>query len=267
MKQFTDEQIERYSRNMILQEVGIKGQQKLMDAKVLIIGAGGLGSPIIMYLAAAGVGNLGIIDGDKVEISNLQRQTIHSTAKLNYPKTKSAQIFINELNPNINVKTYDYYFDSTNAKEIISQYDLIIDGVDNFSTRYLVNDTCYFLNKPLIEAGILGFNGIVTLLLPKQGPCYRCLYPEISANVPTCKEAGVLGTTAGIIGTIQANEAIKYILGIGENLSGRVLYWDGLTSSVNEIELSPNTNCPLCGDEPVIKAIKAENYQQYFNCG
>lgn len=267
MFQFSEEQIERYSRNMVLKEVGIKGQEKMMKSKVLVIGAGGLGSPVIMYLAAAGVGHLGIVDGDKVELSNLQRQTIHTTDRINYPKAKSAQMFINQLNPNVNVKIYDKFLDSTNAKEIIAEYDLVIDGVDNFHSRYLVNDTCYFLGKPLIEAGIIGFIGMVTLILPKEGPCYRCLYPEFPANaVPTCKEAGVLGATAGIIGSIQANEALKYILGIGENLSGRVLFWDGLSSSINEIKLIRNKECALCGNNPVIKEIKAENYQQHFNC-
>jgi len=249
MSEFTNEQIERYSRNMVLNEIGIAGQRKINKAKVLVIGAGGLGSPVLMYLAAAGVGDIGIIDGDKIELSNLQRQTIHATENIGMSKVQSAKRFIEKLNTDIKVSTYEFFLNKENSQEIIGKYDLIIDGVDNFQSRYLVNDTCLYLEKPLVEAGIIGFVGMVTLILPDDGPCYRCLYPELPDNTPTCSQAGVLGATAGIIGSIQASEAIKYIVGIEKNLNGRVIFWDGLTSTILEVKLQRNKDCLSCGPE------------------
>ena len=246
MSKFSNEQIERYSRNMVLNEIGITGQRKINKAKVLVIGAGGLGAPVLMYLAAAGVGNIGIIDGDKIELSNLQRQTIHRTENIGMPKVQSAKKFIERLNNDVEVTTYELFINNDNCQQIISKYDLIIDGVDNFESRYLVNDTCVNLKKPLVEAGIIGFMGMATLILP-EGPCYRCLYPEMPDRAPTCSQAGVLGATAGIIGSIQASEAIKYIVGIEENLNGRVIFWDGLTSTIHEIKLQKNKDCISCG--------------------
>ncbi|KJS86904.1 MAG: adenylyltransferase [Peptococcaceae bacterium BICA1-8] len=243
MSEFSNEQIERYSRNMVLNEIGITGQRKINKVKVLVIGAGGLGSPVLMYLAAAGVGDIGIIDGDKIELSNLQRQTIHATENIGMSKVQSAKKFIKRLNTDVKVTTYEYFLNKDNSQEIISKYDLIIDGVDNFQSRYLVNDTCVYLKKPLVEAGIIGFVGMVTLILSDDGPCYRCLYPEIPDRAPTCSKAGVLGATAGIIGSIQASEAIKYIVGIEENLNGRVIFWDGLTSTIHEVKLHRNKDC------------------------
>ena len=235
---FTNDQIERYSRNMVLKEVGLEGQRQLLQAKILVIGAGGLGSPVLMYLAAAGIGEIGIVDYDTVELSNLQRQVIHSTNNINKSKVLSAKEFMN---------SYEFLLNQENIEEILLKYDLIIDCVDNFPTRYLVNDTCLKLNKPLVEGGILGFTGMVITILPGKGPCYRCLHPNVdSSSIPTCKEAGVLGVTAGIIGCIQANAGLKLILGQGENLTGQVLLWDGLENSLEQFRLDKSPNCPVC---------------------
>ena len=249
----TPEQVKRYSRHIIMGDVGSKGQRALMGSKALIIGAGGLGSPSAIYLSLAGVGTVGIVDFDVVELSNLQRQILHHTADVGRPKVQSAYDNIKSYNPDVNVVIHETRLESHNAMEIISQYDLVINGADNFATRYLVNDACYLLKKPLMDGSILIFDGQATVFLPGQG-CYRCLFPEPPppGMVPNCAEAGVLGALTGLVGSIQATEALKYILGIGESLSSRLLLIDALSMSFREVRLKRNPNCPLCGDNPTI---------------
>ena len=249
----TPEQVKRYSRHIIMSDVGSKGQRALMGAKALIIGAGGLGSPSAIYLSLAGVGTVGIVDFDVVELSNLQRQILHHTADVGRPKVQSAVDNIKAYNPDVNVVVHETRLESENAMEIISQYDLVINGADNFATRYLVNDACYLLNKPLMDGSILIFDGQATVFLPGQG-CYRCLFPEPPppGMVPNCAEAGVLGALTGLVGSIQATEALKYFLGIGESLSSRLLLIDALSMTFREVRLKRNPNCPLCGDNPTV---------------
>jgi len=253
---FTDEQLDRYSRHIILKEVGVKGQKKLLKSKVLIIGTGGLGAPAAMFLAAAGVGTIGLVDYDVVELSNLQRQIIHFTQDVGKPKVLSGQETINLMNPDVNVITYREWVSAQNIEDIIKDqdYDFIIDGTDNFPAKFLINDACVFLNKPFSHAGIIRFQGQTMTFVPGQGPCYRCIFhnpPPVDA-VPTCKQAGVLGVMGGIIGTIQATEAIKYILGIGELLTGHLLTYDALTMEFRKIKLSNNPKCEVCGEHPTI---------------
>ena len=249
----TPEQVKRYSRHIIMSDVGSKGQRALMAAKVLIIGAGGLGSPSAIYLSLAGVGTVGIVDFDVVDLSNLQRQILHHTADVGRPKVQSAVDSIKAYNPDVNVVVHDTRLESENAMEIISQYDLVINGADNFATRYLVNDACYLLKKPLMDGSILIFDGQATVFLPGEG-CYRCLFPSPPppGMVPNCAEAGVLGALTGLVGSIQATEALKYILGIGESLSSRLLLIDALSMTFREVRLKRNPACPLCGDNPTI---------------
>ena len=249
----TPEQVKRYSRHIIMSDVGSKGQRALMGAKALIIGAGGLGSPSAIYLSLAGVGTVGIVDFDVVELSNLQRQVLHHTADVGRPKVQSAVDNIKAYNPDVNVVVHEVRLESENAMEIISQYDLVINGADNFATRYLVNDACYLLNKPLIDGSILIFDGQATVFLPGEG-CYRCLFPSPPppGMVPNCAEAGVLGALTGLVGSIQATEALKHILGIGESLSSRLLLIDALSMTFREVRLKRNPNCPLCGDNPTV---------------
>ena len=249
----TPEQVKRYSRHIIMSDVGSKGQRALMAAKVLIIGAGGLGSPSAIYLSLAGVGTVGIVDFDVVELSNLQRQILHHTADVGRPKVLSAVDNIKAYNPDVNVVVHETRLVSENAMEIISQYDLVINGADNFATRYLVNDACYLLKKPLMDGSILIFDGQATVFLPGEG-CYRCLFPSPPppGMVPNCAEAGVLGALTGLVGSIQATEALKYILGIGESLSSRLLLIDALSMTFREVRLKRNPACPLCGDNPTI---------------
>ncbi|MCI0845446.1 MAG: molybdopterin-synthase adenylyltransferase MoeB [Chloroflexi bacterium] len=249
----TPEQVKRYSRHIIMSDVGSKGQRALMAAKVLIIGAGGLGSPSAIYLSLAGVGTVGIVDFDVVELSNLQRQILHHTADVGRPKVLSAVDSIKAYNPDVNVVVHETRLVSENAMEIISQYDLVINGADNFATRYLVNDACYLLKKPLMDGSILIFDGQATVFLPGEG-CYRCLFPSPPppGMVPNCAEAGVLGALTGLVGSIQATEALKYILGIGESLSSRLLLIDALSMTFREVRLKRNPACPLCGDNPTI---------------
>ncbi|MCH8800123.1 MAG: molybdopterin-synthase adenylyltransferase MoeB [Chloroflexi bacterium] len=249
----TPEQVKRYSRHIIMSDVGSKGQRALMGSKALIIGAGGLGSPSAIYLSLAGVGTVGIVDFDVVELSNLQRQILHHTADVGRPKVKSAYDNIKSYNPDVNVVLHETRLDSSNAMEIISQYDLVINGADNFATRYLVNDACYLLNKPLMDGSILIFDGQATVFLPGQG-CYRCLFPSPPppGMVPNCAEAGVLGALTGLVGSIQATEALKYFLGIGESLSSRLLLIDALSMTFREVRLKKNPDCPLCGDNPTV---------------
>ena len=249
----TPDQVNRYSRHIIMGDVGSKGQRNLLQAKALIVGAGGLGSPSAIYLALAGVGTIGIVDFDVVEISNLQRQILHHTSDIGRPKLESAKDNINSYNPDTNVVLHEVRLESDNAREIISQYDLVINGADNFATRYLVNDACYLEGKPLVDGSILIFDGQATLFLPGQG-CYRCLFPEPPPPglVPNCAEAGVLGALTGLVGSIQATEALKHFLGIGESLVSRLLLIDALSMSFREVRLKRNPSCPLCGDNPTV---------------
>ena len=249
----TPEQVKRYSRHLIMNDVGSGGQRKLLDAKVLILGAGGLGSPSAIYLALAGVGTIGLVDFDVVDLSNLQRQVLHHTSDVGRSKLESARDNIKAYNPDINVVLHETRLESENAMEIIGNYDMVINGADNFATRYLVNDACYLLNKPLIDGSILIFDGQSTVFTPGNG-CYRCLFPSPPppGMVPNCAEAGVLGALTGLVGSIQSTEALKYILGIGESLESRLLIIDALSMTFREFKLKRNPNCPLCGDNPSV---------------
>jgi len=263
--EFTDEQIERYSRHIILPEVGGSGQQKMLEARVLLLGAGGLGSPAAYYLAAAGIGNLGIVDFDQVDLSNLQRQIIHSTERIGMLKTESAKKTIQALNPDVNVTLYNEKMDSKNIMSLIKDYDYVVDGSDNFPTRYLVNDACVMKNKTLIHGSIYRFEGQVTVFKPGDGPCYRCLYPEPPppGMVPNCQEGGVLGVLAGVIGNLQVVEVLKLILGIGKPLVGKLLIYDALNTEFRNLRLRRDANCPICGEKPTIKELV--DYEEF--CG
>ena len=249
----TPEQVKRNSTHLIMNDVGSSGQRKLLDAKVLILGAGGLGSPSAIYLALAGVGTIGLVDFDVVDLSNLQRQVLHHTSDVGRSKLESARDNIKAYNPDINVVLHETRLESENAMEIIGNYDMVINGADNFATRYLVNDACYLLNKPLIDGSILIFDGQSTVFTPGNG-CYRCLFPSPPppGMVPNCAEAGVLGALTGLVGSIQSTEALKYILGIGESLESRLLIIDALSMTFREFKLKRNPNCPLCGDNPSV---------------
>lgn len=252
---FTDEQLERYSRHIILKEVGAEGQKKLLNAKVLVIGVGGLGSPVTLYLAAAGVGTIGIADADDVDLSNLQRQVIHKTKNLGIPKVQSAREAIEEINPDVKVITYHTFVTSKNIFDLIKDYDFIIDGTDNFSTKFLINDACVMTKKPFSHAGIIRFQGQLMTYVPGKGPCYRCVFrnPPPRDAVPTCKQVGIIGAMSGIIGSLQAMEAIKYILGQGDLLTGYLLTYDALKMEFRKVKLPTHTeNCPICGTNPTI---------------
>jgi molybdopterin/thiamine biosynthesis adenylyltransferase/rhodanese-related sulfurtransferase len=246
----TEAQTKRYSRHLLVPEVGEDGQVKLLSSKVLLIGAGGLGSPAALYLAAAGVGTLGIIDADVVDDSNLQRQIIHTTGRIGEYKADSARTAIAALNPDVKVKTYIERLDETNVQQLVDEYDVIVDGTDNFPTRYLLNDAAVIANKPVVHGSVFRFEGQITVLKPYDGPCYRCLYPEPPppALAPSCAEAGVLGVLPGIIGLLQATETIKLLLGIGEPLVGRLSTYDALAGEFNELRLFRDPNCPACGE-------------------
>ncbi|HHV29810.1 MAG TPA: molybdopterin-synthase adenylyltransferase MoeB [Clostridium sp.] len=256
---FTNEQMERYSRHIILKDVGVKGQKKLLESKVLIVGTGGLGAPAAMFLAAAGVGTIGLVDFDAVELSNLQRQIIHLTKDVGKPKVISGKETINEMNPDVDVVTYQEWVSAANIRDIIKDrdYDFIIDGTDNFPAKFLINDASVLTGKPFSHAGIIRFKGQTMTYVPGEGPCYRCIFenPPPPDKVPTCKQAGVLGVMGGIIGTIQATEAIKYILGIGELLTGHLLTYDALTMEFRKIKLPKNKRCQICGENPTIKEL------------
>jgi len=260
MFKFTEEQIKRYARHIILPEVGGNGQEKLLNSKVLVIGAGGLGSPAILYLAAAGVGTIGIVDFDVVDFSNLQRQVIHNTERVGTPKVESAKKTVEMLNPDVKVITYNTRISKENIMDIIKDYDVVLDGTDNFPTRFLINDACYFAGKPLVSAAMLRFEGQVSVFdyrMKENSPCYRCLFPEPPPPglVPSCQEAGILGSIGGIMGCIQATEAIKLILGIGEPLVGKLLIMDALSMEFRKVKLRKDSNCPLCGEKPIIKGL------------
>jgi molybdopterin/thiamine biosynthesis adenylyltransferase/rhodanese-related sulfurtransferase len=252
--ELTDAQRERYSRHILLPEVGEKGQEKLLKSKVLLLGAGGLGSPAAVYLAAAGVGTIGLVDADTVDASNLQRQIVHATSRIGMPKVDSAEIAINELNPDVKVVKFQERLNSENVDRIFKGWDVIIDGCDNFPTRYLVNDASLFNKVPVIHGSIFRFDGQVTTFKPFDGPCYRCLYPEPPPAhlAPSCSEAGVLGILCGIVGTLQATEAIKLLLGKGELLNGRLLQYDSMKMAFRTFKLRRNKTCPACGENPTI---------------
>jgi molybdopterin/thiamine biosynthesis adenylyltransferase len=249
----TEEQITRYSRQIILPEMGGRAQRRLLASRMAIVGAGGLGSPAALYLAAAGVGTLGIIDSDRVDLSNLQRQILHHTSDVGRAKTDSARETIQAVNPDVGVVTYPERLNAANSRAILADYDVVLGCCDNFPTRYLINDACFLLKKPLVDGSVFRFEGQATVYLPGQG-CYRCLFPAPPppGTVPTCAEAGVLGVLPGLVGVIQATEAIKTILGIGRSLVGRLLLIDALSMDFREVELHRNPACPLCGDSPTI---------------
>jgi molybdopterin/thiamine biosynthesis adenylyltransferase/rhodanese-related sulfurtransferase len=248
----TAEQRERYSRHMLVPEIGIEGQQKLLDAKVLLLGAGGLGSPTALYLAAAGVGTLGIVDDDVVDLSNLQRQVIHTTDRIGTPKVDSAEQSIHAINPDVNVVKYQTRIDASNIVEIIKDYDVIVDGVDNFPTRYLLNDASVRLKIPVVSASILGFDGQLSVFKPYEGPCYRCLFrePPPAELAPSCGANGVLGVLPGTMGLLQATEVVKLIVGIGEPAIGRLLLYDALGATLTEVKVHRDPECPICSREP-----------------
>lgn len=261
------EQLKRYSRHVMLPEVGEAGQGKLLDSKVLFLGAGGLGSPSSLYMAAAGVGTIGMVDDDVVDESNLQRQVIHNLDRIGMPKVESARQTLQLLNPDVKVVPHQTRLSSENILEILDQYDLVVDGADNFPTRYLLNDSALKLGKPVIHASIFRFEGQVTTFLPDEGPCYRCLYPEPPppGMAPSCQEAGVLGVLPGIIGTLQANEALKIILGQGSTLSGRLMVFDALGAKFRNLKLRKDPNCPVCSKDP--KDIELIDYEAFCAIG
>jgi len=261
------EEIARYSRHLIMPEVTIEGQRKLKQGSVLLVGAGGLGSPAALYLAAAGVGRLGILDFDVVDESNLQRQILHDTSWIGKPKLESAKARLNGLNPHVAVETHPTALDSSNALQIMAGYDVIVDGTDNFETRYLTNDACYLLKKPNVYGSIFRFEGQASVFWPDRGPCYRCLYPEPPPPglVPSCAEGGVLGILPGVVGGIQATEALKILLGIGEPLVGRLLLYDALAMRFEELKLRRDPKCPLCGENPTIKEL--QDYAAFCGVG
>ncbi|MCI0640438.1 MAG: molybdopterin-synthase adenylyltransferase MoeB [Gemmataceae bacterium] len=259
------QEVARYSRHLIMPEVGMDGQKKLKASSILLIGAGGLGSPLALYLAAAGVGRLGLVDFDVVDFSNLQRQVLHHTEDVGRPKLQSAKERIQSINPEVRVDLYETRLTSANAFDILRPYDIVIDGTDNFPTRYLVNDACVLLKKPNVYGSIFRFDGQASVFHPPAGPCYRCLYPEPPppGEVPSCAEGGVLGILPGLVGCIQATEAVKLILGNGAPLIGRLLLYDALRMSFQEFKVRRNPRCPMCGDNPTIKQLI--DYEQF--CG
>ncbi|NKE44634.1 molybdopterin-synthase adenylyltransferase MoeB [Roseomonas frigidaquae] len=259
---FSEAEIRRYSRHILLEEVGAIGQAKLRAARVLLVGAGGLGSPLALYLAAAGVGTLGLIDDDRLELSNLQRQVAHDTARIGRNKAESAAETIAALNPETRVEVHARRLDAGWAWANIGNYDLVCDGTDNFATRFLLGDACHLLGRPLVSAAVLRFEGQLSVFRGHEGaphPCHRCLHPEPPPEglVPTCSEAGVLGAVTGVMGTLQATEVLKHILGIGESLSGRLLLWDALDMRFRTVKLRRDPGCPLCGDHPSIHDLSA----------
>lgn len=251
---FSEEQLKRYSRHIILPEVGGKGQKKISAASVLIVGAGGLGCPVGYFLSAAGVGTLALVDNDAVETSNLQRQIAHSTKTIGMNKALSAKMTFETLNPEVNVVAVQERISSRNIRELFNDYDIIVDGTDNFPTRYLINDACVMMKKPLVTGAILRFEGQVTTVLPGDGPCYRCLFeePPPPGLVPSCQEAGVLGVLPGIIGGLQATEVLKLILGKGTLLKGELLIYNALETNFRKVKIPKNADCPICGDNPKI---------------
>ena len=257
---FTEAQIERYSRHIILKEVGGKGQKKLLAGKVLIIGAGGLGSPVALYLAAAGVGTIGIADADVVDLSNLQRQVIHHTTDIGKPKVISAKEKMEAINPDVKVNVYQTWINAENILDIIKDYDFIVDGTDNFAAKFLINDACVLAGKPYSHGGILHFIGQTMTVKPGSSPCYRCVFPAPPPpdSIPSCSQAGVIGVLPGVIGSIQATEAVKFLIGVGELLTGRLLIYDAEGMDFRNVNLKKNPKCPVCGENPSIFELKDE---------
>ena len=257
----TDEQIKRYARQIIMPEIGVKGQIKLLESSVLVVGAGGLGSPAIQYLAGAGVGRIGIVDGDSVDVSNLQRQTIHA-GNLGMNKAESARIFVEKLNPDVKVDVYAFNLTPENARGIIKKYDVVLDCTDNFVSRFLINDACVIEEVPFVHAAVLRFEGEIMTVIPKETACYRCVFKHAPppGTVPTCQEAGVIGATVGVLGTLQAIEAIKIITGIGETLANRMLHVDLLTMDFTELKLRKDPDCPVCSGR--VSEIIPEKYAE-----
>jgi adenylyltransferase/sulfurtransferase len=252
--ELTEEQFHRYARHLILDEVGEEGQAKLLAARVLVVGAGGLGSPLLLYLAAAGVGTLGIVDSDRVDLTNLQRQVVHVTDRVGAPKVESARATLAAVNPDVRVETHAARLDESNAREIVGAYDLVADGSDNFATRYLLNDLCFALEKPLVAAALAPFDGQLSTFKAYLGaghPCYRCLFrePPPPDLIPRCETAGILGAVAGVIGTLQAVEVLKELLGLGESLSGTLLMYDALRTGFHRVKVPKDPDCPLCGSK------------------
>ena len=265
--ELSQDEMRRYGRHLIMPEVGLEGQKKLKAGKVLVIGTGGLGSPLSLYLAAAGVGRLGLVDFDQVDASNLQRQVLYSVRDVGRPKLEAAKDRILELNPNVKVDSYETRLTSENAMDIIKEYDVIVDGTDNFPTRYLVNDACVLLGKPNVYGSIFRFEGQISVFDASRGPCYRCLYPEPPPPglVPSCAEGGVLGILPGVVGTLQATETIKILLGKGDSLVGRLLLFDALQMQFTELKLHKNPNCPVCGNNPTVKSLI--DYEEFCGVG
>jgi adenylyltransferase/sulfurtransferase len=266
---FTEDEIQRYSRHILLQEVGGTGQAKLKAARVLVVGAGGLGSPLVLYLAAAGIGTIGIVDDDVVDLSNLQRQIAHTTDRIGMSKVASAVAAATAINPDLRVESHPMRITADNALDLIQRYDIVCDGTDNFATRFLVADACALAKRTLVSAAVLRFEGQLSVFKPHEGgPCYRCLYPEAPPPglVPTCSEAGVLGAVTGVMGTLQATEVLKEILGIGDTMAGRLLVWDALETRFRTIKLRPDPSCALCGPEATIKDLSAHGIPEGPAC-
>jgi len=263
--EFSEPQIQRYARHILLREVGGEGQARLLDSRVLVVGAGGLGSPLLLYLAAAGVGTIGVVDGDVVDLSNLQRQVVHTTADTGRPKVDSARDAITAINPDVRVHAHREYVDAENALALIAGYDVVADGSDNFATRFLVNDACFLREKTLVSGAILRFDAQLATFKAHvrraggdHGPCYRCLLREPPPGpVPSCAEAGVLGALCGMVGSLQATEVLKELLGLGESLSGFLLVMDALSATIRKIKVKRDPDCPLCGDRPTIRDLSA----------
>ncbi len=260
MIDFSEEQLERYSRHILLKDVGVEGQINIMKSKILIIGVGGLGAPVAMYLAAAGVGTIGIADGDRVDLSNLQRQIIHFTDDVGKPKVNSAAAKMNAINPDVKVVTHYELLLAQNIRKIIRQYDFIIDGTDNFASKFLINDACVMERKPFSHGGILRFTGQTVTVLPGESACYRCVFdsPPPKDSVPTCSQAGVLGAIAGMLGTIQAAEALKFVTKVGKLLINSLLIFDAASMDFRKVKLNKRTDCPVCGEKPSITELKDE---------
>ena len=266
---FSEEELERYSRHIILKGVGLAGQKKLAAGKVLVVGAGGLGAPVLMYLAASGVGTLGIMDDDVVDLSNLQRQIIHTTDRIGKSKAESAAEQIHQMNPHVNIQLYREQAEVDNLAEIVCQYDFVIDAVDNFSSKFLINDACVLAGKPFSHGGIREFHGQLLTYVPGEGPCYRCIFEEVPEDgiVDSCSQAGVLGTLPGIVGSLQALEAQKYLLGVGELLTGQMLTFEGLTMEFRKISFPKSSpHCRVCGGNADITELRKENYKTKSSC-
>ncbi len=265
---FTDEEIQRYARHIVLSEIGGHGQEKIRNARVLVVGVGGLGSPAALYLAAAGIGTLGLIDHDRVDLSNLQRQILHFTPDVGTEKTRSAREKLEALNPAVRVDTYAHKLDRDNAREIVGRFDVVVGALDGFEARYVLNDACVMEKVPLVEAGVLRFEGMMTTIVPGEGPCYRCLFPEPprGEGIPTCAQAGVIGALPGTMGTLQAMEVIKLVTGVGQPLIGRLLMFDALATRFDEVKVDHDRACPVCGDAPWVTVPGEDGHERTPGC-